>query len=162
MHHLRRELWVLVGGVWCAGCPKSNVQRFGIGLRLGSRCGRSVARWVGHRQRSGPMWWLAGFVGHCRLRSGRRWRLSLGEREEITRGLTAGESLRGIANRLGRASSTVSREVAGTGGRRKYRATTAHRVSRHRAPRGGGTPPSLPGPGRTRSLGNSGCWSSGG
>ena len=37
-------------------------------------------------------------------------------------GLAAGESLRGIANRLGRASSTVSREVASNGGRRKYRA----------------------------------------
>jgi len=62
-------------------------------------------------------------------------RLSLGEREEISRGLAAGESLRGIANRLGRASSTVSREVASNGGPRKYRATTAHRASRHRARR---------------------------
>jgi IS30 family transposase len=49
-------------------------------------------------------------------------RLSLAEREEISRGLAAEESLRGIARRLGRAASTVSREVAGNGGRRKYRA----------------------------------------
>ena len=39
-------------------------------------------------------------------------RLSLAEREEISRGLAAGESLRAIAARLGRAPSTMSREVA--------------------------------------------------
>ena len=38
-------------------------------------------------------------------------RLSLGEREEISRGIARGESLRSIADRLGRSSSTVSREV---------------------------------------------------
>jgi IS30 family transposase len=39
----------------------------------------------------------------------RRWelRLSLAEREEISRGLAAGDSLRAIASRLGRAPSTV-------------------------------------------------------
>ena len=60
-------------------------------------------------------------------------RLSLGGREEISRGLAAGESLRGIAHRLGRAPSTVSREVATNGGRLKYWAAVAHRASRHRA-----------------------------
>jgi transposase, IS30 family len=49
-------------------------------------------------------------------------RLSSAEREEISRGLRAGESLRRIAFGLGRAPSTVSREVAGNGGRRRYRA----------------------------------------
>ncbi|MEA2002196.1 MAG: IS30 family transposase [Actinomycetota bacterium] len=62
-------------------------------------------------------------------------RLSLTEREEISRGLASGESLRCIATRLGRAVSTVSREVAANGGRRGYRATSAHRTSRHRARR---------------------------
>lgn len=62
-------------------------------------------------------------------------RLSLGEREEISRGLAGGESLRCIAGRLGRAPSTVSREVAANGGREGYRATRAHRASRHRARR---------------------------
>src|SRR5258708_14523173 len=38
-------------------------------------------------------------------------RLSLGEREEISRGLTAGDSLRAIARRLRRAPSTISRDV---------------------------------------------------
>ncbi len=62
-------------------------------------------------------------------------RLSLGEREEISRGLAADESLRCIARRLGRAASTVSREVAGNGGRVRYRAAVAHQTSRHRAQR---------------------------
>jgi IS30 family transposase len=43
--------------------------------------------------------------------------------------------MRGIGRRLGRAASTVSREVAANGGRVKYRATVAHRASRHRARR---------------------------
>ncbi|MEE9533398.1 MAG: IS30 family transposase, partial [Acidimicrobiia bacterium] len=62
-------------------------------------------------------------------------RLSLTEREEISRGLAADGSLRAIARRLGRAASTVSREVAANGGRVKYRAEMAHRASRHRAQR---------------------------
>ncbi len=62
-------------------------------------------------------------------------RLSLAEREEISRGLAADESLRCIARRLGRAPSTVSREVAGNGGRVRYRAAQAHQTSRHRAQR---------------------------
>ena len=54
-------------------------------------------------------------------------RLSLAEREEISRGLAAGESLRGIASGLGRAPSTVCREVAANGGRGRYRACAADR-----------------------------------
>jgi len=62
-------------------------------------------------------------------------RLSLGEREEISRGIARGESLRAIARRLGRSSSTVSREVKVNGGCDQYRAVTAHRASRRRAKR---------------------------
>jgi IS30 family transposase len=47
------------------------------------------------------------------------------EREEISRGLATGVSFRQIAARLGRAPSTVSREVGRHGGRRCYRAATA-------------------------------------
>src|SRR5215217_5122524 len=54
-------------------------------------------------------------------------RLALAEREEISRGLAAGLSLRVIAAGLGRAPSTISREVAANGGRRGYRATSADR-----------------------------------
>lgn len=52
-------------------------------------------------------------------------RLSLVEREEISRGLAAGLSLRAIAAGLGRAPSTVSREVTGHGGQSRYRAARA-------------------------------------
>jgi IS30 family transposase len=51
--------------------------------------------------------------------------LSLREREEISRGLTAGESIRRIAQRLGRAPSTVSREIGRHGGSVTYRAAAA-------------------------------------
>ena len=51
--------------------------------------------------------------------------LSLEEHEEIRVGLWSGESFRGIAARLGRAPSTVSREVARNLGRWRYRAVEA-------------------------------------
>src|SRR5882762_7032924 len=51
--------------------------------------------------------------------------LMLDEREEISRGIAGGESIRRIAASLGRSPSTVSREVARHGGRRSYRATEA-------------------------------------
>jgi IS30 family transposase len=53
-------------------------------------------------------------------------RLSLKEREEISRGLKDGESLRSIAKRLRRAPSTISREVAAQG-RHRYRAWRGER-----------------------------------
>ena len=68
----------------------------------------------------------------------REWsslRLSLVEREEISRGIAEGLSLRAIATGLGRSPSTVCREVAANGGRSRYRAVAAHRSSRIRAKR---------------------------
>jgi Helix-turn-helix domain len=62
-------------------------------------------------------------------------RLSLAEREEISRGLAAGLSLRTIAAGLGRAPSTVSREVTAHGGQRRYRATPADQLAWARARR---------------------------
>jgi IS30 family transposase len=52
-------------------------------------------------------------------------RLSLAEREEISRSVGAAESYRAIAGRLGRAPSTIARDVAVNGGRRRYRAWRA-------------------------------------
>ncbi len=51
--------------------------------------------------------------------------LSLAEREEISRGLVSGLSIRAIALQLDRAPSTVSREVKRNGGSHSYRATSA-------------------------------------
>lgn len=67
-------------------------------------------------------------------------RLSAAEREEISRGLKEGRSLRAIASRLGRAPSTISREVKANGGRATYRAWRAderavRRLARPRDPK---------------------------
>lgn len=61
--------------------------------------------------------------------------LALAEREEISRGLAAGESQRAIARRLGRAPSTISREIRRHGGRLDYRAARADRAAWQRARR---------------------------
>lgn len=67
-------------------------------------------------------WHVAPGAGHVpppRRRSARS--LSLAEREEISRGLATGEGVRSMARRLGRAPSTISREIqrhGGTGGAR--------------------------------------------
>lgn len=53
--------------------------------------------------------------------------LSLEDRVEIRLGIERGESLRSIAQQLGRAPSTVSREVERNGGRAQYRPVQAHR-----------------------------------
>jgi transposase, IS30 family len=62
-------------------------------------------------------------------------RLTLADREEISLGLRAGDSFTAIATRLGKAVSTVSREVAGNKGRDDYRAWRAHEQARNRARR---------------------------
>jgi transposase, IS30 family len=62
-------------------------------------------------------------------------RLSVAEREEVSLGLHRGETFSAIASRLGRATSTVSREVAANGGRAGYRAWRAHERARERARR---------------------------
>ena len=60
-------------------------------------------------------------------------RLSLAERDEIFRGLLLGWSFRQIARQLGRAPSTVTREVNHNGGRGSYRPSAAHaRAQRNR------------------------------
>jgi len=64
-----------------------------------------------------------GFVPAVRRRS--LLALTLREREEISRGLASGSSIREIAKRLDRVASTVSREVARHGGRPEYRAKGA-------------------------------------
>jgi IS30 family transposase len=59
--------------------------------------------------------------------------LTLVEREEISRGLVNGRSLRVIACGMGRAPSTVSREIARNGGRGCYRAAASDRQAWRRA-----------------------------
>src|SRR5438093_1061729 len=64
-----------------------------------------------------------GFAPRTRHRASRA--LQAHEREEISRGLCAGRSIREIARGLGRAASTVSRELRRNGGKRFYRAGSA-------------------------------------
>ena len=61
--------------------------------------------------------------------------LRLSEREDISRGVVAGQSIRSIASALGRAPSTVSREINRNGGRRGYRASKADQAAWDRAHR---------------------------
>jgi hypothetical protein len=51
--------------------------------------------------------------------------LSMSEREEISRGIVAGQSIRSIALVLNRSRSTISREISRNGGRISYRAAAA-------------------------------------
>jgi len=86
---------------------------------------RLIGKQIGRHHRT--VW---GYISRSRRkplapRSRSPLRLSLLEREEISRGAARGESLREIARRIGRAPSTVSREVARNGGRRRYRACRA-------------------------------------
>ena len=76
-------------------------------------------------------------TGGIRPRERRRSRrvLTLAEREHISRGIVAGYSIRSIATSLGRAPSTVSREIKRNGGRRRYRASQADQAAWDRAQR---------------------------
>ncbi len=76
---------------------------------------------------------------HGGIRPARRRRsrlaLTVREREEISRGLAAGCSMRHIAATIGRSPSTVSREIARHGGRTAYRAADADAAAWERARR---------------------------
>lgn len=61
--------------------------------------------------------------------------LSLAEREEISRALMAGQSIRSVAVRLSRAPSTISREIRRNGGQERYRASCADQCAWDRARR---------------------------
>ncbi|MGI5229892.1 helix-turn-helix domain-containing protein [Actinoallomurus iriomotensis] len=62
-------------------------------------------------------------------------RLTRADRRQIAAGLEQGLDYAGIARRLGRPTSTVSREVARNGGPGRYRADLAHLATIHRARR---------------------------
>jgi IS30 family transposase len=105
-----------IAELWAAGLPERMI-------------GRKVGR---------PHSTVRGYVKVLRrpavpVRTRSPLRLSLAEREDISRGLAAGESLRAIAGRIGRAPSTVSREVVANGGRHRYRAVAAEEAAWRRA-----------------------------
>jgi IS30 family transposase len=110
----KRELW----SRWKAGESLSEIGR-ALGKQPGSIHGVVAAN--------------GGYVPAVRRRSPRV--LTISEREEISRGLAEGASLRRIAGRLHRAPSSISREVARHGGRHRYRAARAEQRAWDRARR---------------------------
>ena len=110
----RRELWER----WRRGESVSDI-------------GRALAR------RHDTIHWTIRQHGGVAPRERKRSRLALTfrEREEISRGIAAGDSARRIALRLGRAPSTVTRELERHGGRPRYRAADADRRAWKRARR---------------------------
>lgn len=100
----KQELWAR----WKAGQSLTEIGR-SLGKQAGSIFGVVALR--------------GGIAPPARRRS--RLSLSMHEREEISRGLVAGLSLRKIATQLRRAPSTISREVCRNNGRSKYRAAHA-------------------------------------
>ena len=110
----KRELW----SRWKVGESLSEIGR-ALGKQPGSIHGVVAAN--------------GGYVPAVRRRSPRV--LTISEREEISRGLAEGASLRRIAGRLHRAPSSISREVARHGGRHRYRAARAEQRAWDRARR---------------------------
>jgi IS30 family transposase len=110
----RRELWRL----WASGMGFSEIGR-AIGHPPGSIF--TVVKQTG------------GYVPPPRTR--RTGTLALPEREEISRGLARGDSMRQIARLLRRAASTISREIGRNRGRRRYRAVDADDRAWRRAKR---------------------------
>jgi IS30 family transposase len=87
----------------------------------------------GHSSIQGILSETGGIRPPPRNRSGLA--LTLAEREEISRDLVASRSIRSIAESLGRAPSTVSREISRNGGRDDYRAGNADQSAWNRAHR---------------------------
>jgi IS30 family transposase len=90
------------------------------------QCVADIARALGRRNKSGVYRLLAldgGIAPNSRRRASAALRLE--EREEISRGIVAGRSIRRIARDLRRSPSTVSREIRRNGGSQAYRASRA-------------------------------------
>jgi IS30 family transposase len=87
----------------------------------------------GHSSIQGVLQETGGIRPPQRRRSRRA--LTLSEREEISRDVVAGHSIRAIAGLLGRSPSTVSREIQRNGGRDRYRASQADQAAWDRAQR---------------------------
>ena len=83
------------------------------------------------------IWQILAESGGIRPPERRRSKLALtlAEREEVSRALVAGESMRTVAARLARAPSTISREIARNGGAACYRAAQADQAAWLRAHR---------------------------
>jgi IS30 family transposase len=113
MRRGRRRIFACSEGVelWRRYKAGESVQSIGRAIGRGGSAVHGVLR-------------SAGGIAPCEPHRSARV-LSLCEREEISRGIAAGDTIRAISRMLKRAPSTVSQEVAHHGGRRGYRATQA-------------------------------------
>ena len=144
----RRLRWVRPDErAWVAGRLREGAPVRELGLELGCST-RTILR-------------IGAEAALVRRRLGQsRLRLSFAERERISRGIAAAESDAAIARALGRHRSTVGREIAAGGGRRRYRALAAERAAQRRGRRP--KPSKLAGSGRLRAAVEDGlerCWS---
>jgi IS30 family transposase len=98
------------------------------------QCVADIARALERRNKSG-VYRILALNGGIAPTPRRRARVALrsDEREEISRGIAAGQSMRQIAQRLGRSPSTVSREIRRNGGCSAYRASEAETRAWERA-----------------------------
>jgi len=115
----------MIQGKWSRLSPSQKIdiwKRWKAGQTL-HEIGRVYGKW--HNSIRKVLLPRGGIPPSARRRS--RLALTLAEREDISRGIASGSSLREIASRLGRATSTVSREIARHGGRPSYRAHHADR-----------------------------------
>ena len=118
--------------------PRALRVRFWDGVRCGLSLREAAAAAGVHRHQAEAWFREAGGVKGNGPAAGKGRYLSVAEREEIAVGVAAGEGPRAIAARLGRAPSTVSREIARNSpaaGRRRYRAVAAQVRAEERARR---------------------------
>ena len=116
--------------IWFTATQKAELwERWKSGLSVAA-----ISRALDRRNKTGV---LRIVTLHGGIAPARRRRalaaLRLEEREEISRGIAAGQSIRQIAHGLGRAPSTVSREIGRNGGSQRYRANRADRSAWERA-----------------------------
>ena len=124
------------GHATCASCTYvGDGNRSGLGPLAAGRVHQRDRSCDGPEPRS-IFYQLATHGGISPVPRTRSWRaLTLHDREEISRGLASGRSLRAISAGLGRAPSTISREVQRHGGRAQYRAAAADVCTWYRARR---------------------------
>src|SRR5713226_5748750 len=103
--------------------------------RAAGEAATRIARHMGRYRNSVGDYLLESGGIRPRPRTRSRIALTMQEREEISRGLATADSLRSIAVRIGRAPSTVSREVARNHGRQNYRAGIAEQAALNRGRR---------------------------
>jgi IS30 family transposase len=120
-HHYRRLTATEVTALW------SGWQRGASLLEISEALGAPKSSVRSVLQRRG------GLAPPARQRAARV--LQLRDREEISRGVAQDESLRSVARRLGRAPSTISREIRRHGGAHDYRASAADAAAWQRARR---------------------------